>query len=113
MPAINPGDLFPSYEYVASGGTVAANSIVIPLSALPGLTTAEANATTGDGRKVMYEISKAAHVNLQGLDAADRPAQFSTGESTPSGQAANEVRKSYTFTFDLNITDTDIAAEPA
>lgn len=113
MAAIIPTQLFPGYEQVAAGGTVTAESIVIPLSALSGLTTAEANATTGDARKVAFELAKTMHLNIQGMPEADRPAQMLTAESTPTGQGPNEVRKSYTLTFDVNIASVDVADEPA
>lgn len=113
MAAIIPTQLFPGYEQVASGGTVAADSIVIPLSALGGLTAAEADEATGDGRKVAFELAKAMHTNIQGLAENARPAQMLTSESTPTGQGPNEVRKSYTMTFDVNIGSVDVADEPA
>ena len=113
MAAILPSALFPGYEYVAAAGAVAADSLVIPLASLPGLTAGEADDATGDGRKVAYELARVIHTNIQGLAEAARPVQFLTSESTPTGQGPNEVRKSFTLTFDLNITDTDVASEPA
>ena len=106
-----PTDLFPGYEYVAAGGTVAANSIVIPLSALGGLTAAEANATTGDGRKVAFELNKALLTNFQGL--ATKPTRMTITESTPTGVNATTIRKSFTHSYDLAVGDVDVANEPS
>jgi hypothetical protein len=106
MAAILPTDILPNYS---SDGT----NITIPLTDLAGLATAEANATTGDGRKVAFELVKTIHENLQALADEDKPAQFLTSESTPTGQGPSEVRKSYTFTFDVNISAVDVADEPA
>ncbi len=106
MAAILPTDIIPNYS---SDGT----DITIPLTDLPGLEAAEANAATGDGRKVAYELVRAIHSNLQALDDAAKPTQFLTSESTPTGQGPNEVRKAYTFTFDVNISAVDVAEEPA
>lgn len=106
MAAIVPTQILPNYE---SDGT----NITIPLATLSGLTAAEANPATGDGRKVAFELVKAMHTNLQGLADAAKPAQFLTSESTPTGQGPNEVRKAYTFTFDVNISAVDVAEEPA
>lgn len=106
MAAILPTALFPGYT---SDGT----SVTIPLAALGGMTAGEADAATGDGRKLAFELAKAMHERIQALAAEARPTQFLTSESTPTGQGANEVRKSYTLTFDVNITAADVANEPA
>lgn len=106
MAAIVPTQLLPNYS---SDGT----NITIPIADLAGLVAAEADPATGDGRKVAFELVKTMHENLQALDEAAKPAQFLTSESTPTGQGPNEVRKSYTFTFDVNISAVDVADEPA
>ena len=67
MAAILPADLFPGYELVAANGTVTAQSIVIPLSALPGLSAAEADEATGDGREVARQLDLAIHENYAAL----------------------------------------------
>ena len=106
MAAILPTALFPGYT---SDGT----SVTIPLAALGGLSAAEADAATGDGRKVAFELAKNMHEKIQAMAPEVRPTQFITSESTPTGQGPNEVRKSYTLTFDVNIASVDVADEPA
>jgi hypothetical protein len=110
MPTL-PTALFPGYEYVASGETVAANSIVIPLSALGGLSASEASATTGDGRKVAFELNKALLTNFQALPT--KPTRMTITESTPTGVNATTIRKSFTHSYDLAVGDVDVADEPA
>jgi hypothetical protein len=73
MPAILPTDVFPGYEYVAAAGTVTANSIVIPLSDLTELTTAEANETTGDGSQLIRAIDIAIAKAFTTLPTEERP----------------------------------------
>jgi hypothetical protein len=73
MPAILPGDLFAGYEYVAAGGDVTANSIVIPLTALPQLSVEEAAEADGDGAQLIRAIDMAAHAALLALPEGEAP----------------------------------------
>lgn len=106
-----PTDIFPGYELLANGATTTAQGIFIPLSDFAGLTAGEANATTGDGRKVCFEIAKKTHASFAGLSTEDKPTKMTTSVGTPTGINATTVRRAYTFTFDLDVADVDMAAE--
>jgi hypothetical protein len=73
MASILPTDVFPGYEYVAAAGTVTANSIVIPLSDLPELTTAEADEATGDGSQLIRALDIAIANAFSNLPLEERP----------------------------------------
>lgn len=111
MANILPTVIFPGYEQVAAGGTVTAESIVIPIADLPSLTAAEANAATGDGRKVAYGLSQAIFDKVTALDPAARPNAMSVARGTPTGVNASTVQQSFTQTYQLDVTGVDVAAE--
>jgi len=73
MAAILPTDIFPGYELVAAAGTVAAESVCIPLAVLMELTNAEANATTGDGSQLIRALDIAIHDAILALPVNERP----------------------------------------
>lgn len=110
MPNITPDQLFTGYEYKTAGSSVTANSIVIPLSALFGeLSAAEADPATGDGREVLRQIIGSAVKGFASIPTADRPTKM--GISTPALTAlsATQVRKTYTFTFDLDVNSENLS----
>jgi hypothetical protein len=112
MAAIQPTDLFAGYEYKAAAAAVTADSIVIPLSALPGLTAAEAHATTGDGREVARQIDAAITAAYLALTEGERPTQMVASSST--SQVSNTLREvTYTRSYNLAVNNSalPIAAE--
>ncbi len=112
MADILPTALFPNYQLLASNASAPAEGIFIPLSDLTGLLSAEANASTGDGRKVAYEVIRKIVASYQGLATDARPSRMNVAASTPTGITADIVRRSYTLSFDVGISATDVAAEP-
>lgn len=111
MPAITPVQLLPGYDYLAAGAAAPGDGIFIPLTALPNLTPAEANDGTGDARKVLFEILRASFSNYSAMDAAARPARMTITRATPTGVDASKVRQGYTITFDLDVSNADVAPE--
>lgn len=111
MAAIQPTDLFAGYELLAATDPAPSQGVFIPLSVLSNLTAAEANETTGDGRKLAFEICRQVFSSVTGLATADRPSKMSVSRGTPTGVDATTVRQSYTLTFDLDVSSSDVAAE--
>jgi hypothetical protein len=107
MAAPVPGDLIPNFALLANGASAPAQGIFIPLASLSGLSAAEANETTGDGRKVLFEIAKAAQTAFAAITPA--PSGLAVTRSTPTGVNATTIRQSYTMQFDLTIADVDVA----
>lgn len=112
MATILPTALFPNYQLLAASASAPSEGIFIPLSDLTGLVSAEANATTGDGRKVAYELVRKIVGSYQGLATDARPGRMGVAASTPTGITAEIVRRSYTLSFDVGIGATDLADEP-
>lgn len=98
-----PTEIFAGYS---ADGT----SITIPLADLPGLTAAEADAVTGDGRKVAFELVKTIAEMYLAIPTASRPAGLSATIGTLQGLSATTVRRSYSLAFDLDATSADVIA---
>lgn len=108
MAAISPTDIF-------SGYSADATAITIPLAALPGLTQAEAHATTGDAREVLRIILEKYVAAIEGMSANNRPAFMQMSRGNLIGLTPSLVRRSYSVTFEEAVgpTATSLRAEPA
>ena len=104
MPNILPGALFPGYETKLAGEAVTADSIVIPLAALPALSVAEADAVAGDGREVKRAIDDTSTNRFQALPDNQKPTSMTLtrGNSTnaPNGATRQPYSSSYTVIND-------------
>lgn len=107
-----PADFFTGYQLLANAEAAPAQGIFIPLTSLSGLTAAEADEGTGDGRKVAFELVRTVNEKYNALAAADRPTRMSVTVGTPTGINSTTVRRTYTMTFDVDIAATDLASEP-
>lgn len=114
MASITPDDLFPGAEVVAANGTVAAQSLCIPLSALPGVSASEANPDTGNGAVVARGLVEQMYTQIQAIPTADRPTRLSItrGAQTITPGLVNGVRTPYTVTVDQTASTFEIADEP-
>ena len=106
MAAILPSDVFAGYEYVAANGTVTADSIVIPLSAIPQLSAAEAHETTGNGAQLIRALDVAIHAAILALPENERPAKIKFVEFV-------EATSTYTRSRSLTRTYQEGVAESA
>lgn len=106
---IAPDELFVGYAF-------SADTISIPLSALPGLTAAEANATTGNGMEVLRQVVDRAQVAIAALAPSARPTKATVVKPNPSiASGVNVVpgtlRQGYNLTFDLQPVGLELASE--
>jgi hypothetical protein len=108
MAAITPLQLFSGYNATAT-------DITIPIASLIGLTAAEADETTGDGREVARAIIETITASYLALPVANRPARMSATKANPQGTGVDQVNQVYGFTFSLSIAqgEADLLAEPA
>lgn len=93
-----------------------AQEIRIPLSALDGLTAAEANATTGNGMEVLRQINEKAAGSVAALAPSARPTKATISKPNPNlASGANvtpgTLRQIYNLTFDLEPTGLELASE--
>ena len=109
----DPALMFPGFEYKAAGGTVTANSIVIPLAALPGLSAEEADSTgVGDSRIILHRIIGAARQYYESLETADKPAQMQLfRSSSPPNEITGIITRTFTARFGLDSGELEVAAE--
>lgn len=107
-----PAQLFPGYEFVAAGGTVPADSVVIPLADLHGFTAAEADAATGSAPALLHGIMKTATDAHNALASAARSPRLDLTRATPAGAGNNLVNVTHTLRVTLDIANADVAAEP-
>jgi hypothetical protein len=108
MPAITPSDFFPNAQLVAANGTVAAQSIAIPLTDLDGLLAAEADPSTGDGREVVRIFLQTVAAKYASLPTAERPAFMTVTEPALVPLSATRVRKGINMTFDIDVPAIDL-----
>lgn len=106
-----PSTLFPGYDYLSANEAAPAAGIFIPLASLPGLTAAEADPATGDGRKISYEICRALFNNFNAIAQGSRPARMSVARSTPTGVSPTSISQVYSLTYTLDVSSVDVAAE--
>ena len=101
-----PSDYFNGYELVATGGTVTAQSICIPVVSVSGLTAAEANATTGDIREVMRTTLGTLYAYNQSLSEADRSTKMTITETeSPNTNDPNKRFITYEVQFETELPD--------
>lgn len=114
MADILPTDLFAGFKLYASGAqTLAAEGIFIPLAALPNLTSAEANETTGDGREVARQIDLAVYEAINALPTADKPTAMTSGLGITTLQNGNRrITVSRTYELTAPVSQLAIVAEP-
>ena len=107
-----PSHWLEGFELLAANGTATAQGICIPLTALPGLSAAEANASTGDIRKVaralMYALNKAWIDEAE----ADRQAQMEISRYTNVDESTDVTTRSYTARFNVGVGEEEVIDEP-
>lgn len=108
----NPGEWFGAGYSLASNAITMNTNDAAANKTLTELTDAEANATTGDSRKVIYALAEAFYAKYNSLATADRPTQMQIYRSTSSNDITGETTRTYTLVFKVTPTDVDVAAEP-
>lgn len=96
---ITPTQLFANYSLGASGSSLSAQSVVIPISDLPALSIAEADPSTGDGRELIRSLLQAIYSSFIAIPEVSRPNQITATKSQDVGDEDDEVVQTYTFAF--------------
>ena len=86
------------------------HSIVVK-GLLPEITNAEANATTGDSRRVIYGLLEMLYSKMQNLDSADRPTKLTILRATYEDTNTGEFVKTFTITVRASSTGFEVADE--
>jgi hypothetical protein len=107
-----PTDLFAGFEYLEATDAATADSIAIPLTALPGLTAAEASATTGDAREVMLSLLTAAYLEHSTLPSPSSRMTIQRSEAI-TGDATRRIDFSVSFSVEVPPAAYVMQSEPA
>ena len=98
MANITPSQILSGYALLAQNDDAPAAGIFIPLTTITGLSSAEANASTGDGRKVIAGLMETLHTSLNSLPNNAKPVYLTLAKSQPSGVALGQINQTFTVT---------------
>lgn len=102
---LSPSHWLPGYSADSS-------AVTVPLAALPGLSAAEAHATTGDIRKVARAVLAALWAAWLGEETADRPQRMQLSRGTSVDDLTETTTRTYTATFRVATTGEEVVDEP-
>lgn len=88
-----------------------ADTITVPIASFPELTSGEANATTGDIRKIMYAVNEQLWSAWSALAAANRTTKMTMTKSSSANATTGVLTHVYTWTFNNTVTTQDVANE--
>jgi hypothetical protein len=80
-------------------------------TAFPEMTAAEADATTGDIRKVLFAICHALHAKWVATATADRPTKMGISSSSSVNENTGEITRRYTFSFTTGVLSQEVVNE--
>lgn len=86
-------------------------NITVPIATFPELTAAEADATAGDIRKVLFAICDKCWSVWSALVTADRPSKMTLSKSVSVNAATGIATNTFTFTFQTLVVSQDVAPE--
>lgn len=85
--------------------------ITVPIATFPEMTAGEADATTGDIRKVLFAMSEQLYQAWVATATLDRPAKMTIGRTSTVNETTDEITKRYTFTFVTAAGSPEVVAE--
>ena len=102
----------PAPTVVFTGWSEDGTNITLPITSLPELTAIEADAVTGDSRKMIFAILEQLVVWYNALAVADRPSKITVAANN-SAPVAGEYIRTYTIRIYIATGATEVADEPA
>lgn len=106
-------------EWFGAGYAAGTNSITFNTNdaasnkTLTELTDAEAAASTGDVRKVIFAICEQLFYKYNSIAVADRPTKLSITKSASLNSATKEIANTYTIRITTSVVTQEVADEPA
>jgi len=85
--------------------------ITVPIASFSELSAAEADADTGDIRKIAFAIIEHLWDTYNGLASADRPTKMTVAKTATVNTTYNKLTSRYTFTFETDIGTQEVRAE--
>ena len=109
------GWLGAGYTLSGSGTTAAINFGISgnTNATLPEITTAEANSSTGDVRKIYYGIVEQLYQSFLAKAVADRPNRMTITKNAGVDATTGLITTNYTFQFVLAASGLDVTSEPS
>ena len=88
-------------------------NITLPLASLPETSAAEADATTGDIRKVMLALAEQMYQAYIALATADQPTKMVITRSTSVNDLTDVITRTYAFAFqaEASVGGIEVVAE--
>ena len=77
------------------------SDITLPITCVPNLDAVDCDPTTGDIRKVMFDLLEQVYITWTALPTADRSTRMTVSRSQSINQATTYITRSYTYTFVL------------
>jgi hypothetical protein len=102
----NPTGYFSGILNIGSGESVSTSGVFIPHSSLESYNAS----TSGDIRQLMYSMIESYADKYASLAVADRPSQLTVSRAS-SVPTDNVVRKTYTFTVNLDFGNLSVTEE--
>lgn len=87
------------------------DDVTFPIASIPELTAAEADATTGDMRKVLFAICDQMYEVYNALETASKPTKMTIYRSTSTNDLTGAVTKSYQFVFSVDVGSVEVVDE--
>ena len=87
-------------------------NVTFPIASVPELSAAEADAATGDFRRVWYAICKQIADEYEELPVVERPAKMRVFSSASIDPNTNTVSRSFTMQFDTDVLTEEVQDEP-
>ena len=86
-------------------------TISVPIASFAEMTAGEADATTGDIRKVLFAICEHLYQEWNTTLTGDRPTKMTIGRTSTVNEANDEITKRYTLTFITTSASTEVVNE--
>jgi hypothetical protein len=106
-----PGEWFGAGYVLASSAISFNTATAVTDVTLPELTDAEANASTGDVRKVIFAIMEQLYTKYNSLATADKPTKMTISKSSSINTSTGIVTNTYTIRLLTSIVSQEVVAE--
>lgn len=86
-------------------------NVTFPIASVPELTAAEADAVTGDSRKIIFALCEKFYQWYNALASADRPTRLTIIRGNSTNESTGRVTRTYTFQFVTAIGSIEVVDE--
>ncbi len=85
--------------------------ITVPIATFPELTAAEADAATGDIRKIVFAIFDELYDQYAGTAEADRPTRWTMDRQTTVDDSTGNLIRTFIARFETSMSSEEVVAE--